>query len=60
MRKDELYIIVVWPESQDFIGHDHCHLINDDEGYEYYGSSAYFGRWDVYEKITGKKQIYLD
>jgi len=45
------YIIVTWPESQDFIGRKNCHLINDDEGYVKYGSSAYFVREDVYEKV---------
>ena len=50
--KDELYLIVCWPESQDFIGQPNCHLINDDEGLELYGSSAYFVRVDVFEQIT--------
>jgi hypothetical protein len=45
------YVIVTWPESQDFIGRENCHLINDDEGYTKYGSSAYFVREDVYEKV---------
>jgi hypothetical protein len=44
------YIIVTWPESQDFIGEHNCHLIDDDEGYAKYGSSAYFVREDVYER----------
>lgn len=49
----DVYIIVTWPESQDFIGRAHCHLINDDQGYLMYGSSAYFVRADVYEEVTG-------
>ena len=47
----EKYIIVIWPESQDFIGVHDCHLINDEEGLMKYGSSAYFVREDVYKKI---------
>jgi hypothetical protein len=45
------YIIVTWPESQDYIGKINCHLINDDKGFMKYGSSAYFVREDVYEKV---------
>lgn len=50
--KDTLFIIVQWPESQDFIGQPNCHLINDDEGVKLYGSSAYFVRLDMFEQIT--------
>lgn len=45
------YIIITWPESQDFIGRKNCHLINDDEGYMKYGSSAYFVREDIYQRV---------
>ena len=58
MTTNDLYFVVMWPESQDFIGHDHCHLINDDEGYEEFGSSAYFVRWDIYESVTGHKIVF--
>jgi hypothetical protein len=51
----DIYIIVQWPESQDFIGKHNCHLINDEEGYEKYGSSAYFVRIDEYERIIFDK-----
>lgn len=37
--------IVTWPESQDVMERDgyrdHCWLINDEEGLDLYGSSAY-------------------
>ncbi len=36
------FVVVIWPESQYFMGLKHCHLINDDEGYNLYGSAAYF------------------
>lgn len=49
------FIIVTWPESQDFIGKHNCHLINDDEGYAKYGSSAYFVREDVYDRVMFNK-----
>ena len=45
------YIIVTWPESQNFIGEKNCHLINDEEGLAKYGSCAYFVREGVYDKI---------
>jgi len=60
MNKDELYIVVMWPESQNFIGHENCHLINDNEGYKLFGSSAYFVRIDEYEKTMGNKVLLLD
>ena len=53
MNKAELYIIVPWPESQDYLQEPDIHLINDDDGYELYGSSAYFVPLNIYEKITG-------
>lgn len=36
------YRVVEWPESQKFIGNEECMLINDDEGLELFGSSAYW------------------
>ena len=53
MNKAELYIIVPWPESQDFLSEPDIHLIDDNDGYELYGSSAYFVPLNIYEKITG-------
>lgn len=50
---DKLFVVVTWPESQDFIGRSNCHLINDDIGFNMYGSSAYFVRLDVYQEVTG-------
>lgn len=52
------YIPVRWPESQVFIGMDHCHLINDEEGYKEFGDSAYFVREDVYDDIMKDKEEY--
>ena len=52
MNKENLYIVVQWPESQDFIGRANCHLIDENEGYNKYGSSAYFVRLDIYEQVT--------
>jgi len=46
-----IYILVTWPESQYFIGQKNCHLVNDTEGLIKYGSSAYFVRKDVFDKI---------
>ena len=51
MKKD-LFVVIRWPDSQEFIGKPNCYLINDDEGVEEFGSSAYFVRLDVYEEIT--------
>lgn len=46
--------IVTWPESQDIMERsdyfDHCWLINDDEGLECYGSSAYVCESDWLKK----------
>jgi formylglycine-generating enzyme required for sulfatase activity len=39
------YVIITWPESQDLFEQpwfDECHLVNDDQGLENFGSSAYF------------------
>ena len=55
MNKSEIYIIVQWPESQYFLDRDDVHLINDDNGINIYGSSAYFVSIDTYEKISGTK-----
>lgn len=39
------YSIVCWPESQYLLDHEeinkYCYLINDEDGYNKYGSSAY-------------------
>ena len=39
------YSIVCWPESQYLLDHEeineYCYLINDEDGYNNYGSSAY-------------------
>ena len=51
---DYRYVPVRWPDSQIFIGMDHCHLINDDEGYKEFGDSAYFVREDIYEEIQAE------
>ena len=42
----ETYVIVQWPDVQSLMDfdwfQDECHLINDENGVEKYGSSAYF------------------
>ena len=58
LDEDELekegYDIVTWPDSQiifdkeDFF--DHCWLINDEEGYNTYGSCAYVVDKDWFNK----------
>ena len=50
------FIVVTWPESQYFIGKKNCHLINDEDGYVKYGSSAYFVREDVYKRMEMKHE----
>jgi hypothetical protein len=57
MKKNELYIVVQWPESQEFIGDEDCFLINDELGVDLFGSSAYFVRLDIYEKFYGEVTI---
>jgi len=54
--KTDIFILVLWPESQDFIGKKHCHLINDEKGLMLYSSSAYFVRKDVYDKVIFNKE----
>lgn len=48
------FVVIEFPESQEIFEHpeadQHCHLINDTEGIDLYGSSAYFV----------DKQWYLD
>lgn len=40
------YIVIQWPEIQDIMElegfRENSHLINDEQGLELYGSSAYF------------------
>jgi hypothetical protein len=42
----EKYVVVCWPESQMLMEHPdfktRCYLINDEQGLEDFGSSAYF------------------
>jgi len=44
------FVIVTWPESQEFMDKKNCFLINDSKGYELFGPSAYFVRADIYKK----------
>jgi hypothetical protein len=49
------YVVVCWPDSQDFMEHERyheCHLINDEDGLEEFGSSAYFVPEDLYCEIN--------
>jgi len=53
------YIIVVWPESQELMEHDRfgeCFLINDNDGLDHFGSSAYFVPEDLYYEIINPKE----
>ena len=48
------YILVQWPESQDLMEHprfSECLLVQDIEGHEEVGSSAYMCPIDLYEEI---------
>lgn len=51
----EKYVIIQWPEIQDFIdklGFDsHSYLINDDKGIEDFGSGAYFVEENWYNRV---------
>lgn len=48
------YIIIQWPDSQYLFDIDnwqeHCYLINDDNGLNEFGSSAYFVEEDWYNR----------
>lgn len=52
------YTIIVWPESQYCIGDDQCTLINDEEGLDLFGSSAYIVPidWEPNRPTTIKEQ----
>ena len=60
LPKEDLYIVVQWPESQYFIGQDDCYLINSDYGIDVYGSSAYLVPVSLYEEITRTNFTYID
>ena len=49
--REKCYRAVEWPESQQFIGNEECLLINDDEGLERFGSSAYWVPVKLLEKV---------
>lgn len=54
------FIVVAWPDSQDLMGLDgfreNSYLVNDDKGFEEFGSSAYFVNKEWYENAI--KQLY--
>lgn len=52
---EDKYIVVEWPESQDFIGRPDVYLINDDNGYRDFGSSAYFVPENIYNLVMNNK-----
>lgn len=58
------YILVQWPESQMLMEHarfNECLLINDIEGHEEVGSSAYMCPEDLYDEIFLNNNInYID
>ena len=48
------YVIVEWPESQLLMNHEkfcECHLINDEQGMEEFGSCAFFCPEDVFNDV---------
>lgn len=48
------YVLVQWPESQDLMEHprfSECLFVQDIEGHEEVGSSAYMCPEDLYEEI---------
>lgn len=52
----EKYIVVQWPEVQEIMDCEgfrtHSYLINDDQGMEDFGSSAYFVDEDWYNRVN--------
>ena len=57
--KDELYIILTWPDCQEYMEEEgwvtNSRLINDSYGLDLYGSSAYFVKLEWFEKVNEKK-----
>lgn len=58
------YEIITWPESQTLSFHpefnEKCHLINDEEGIDQFGSSAYFvpvGFYEAAQKIAEESAV---
>lgn len=49
--REKCYRAVEWPASQQFIGNEECLLVNDDEGLERFGSSAYWVPVKLLEKV---------
>ena len=53
------YVVVTWPDSQLLMEHrgfsKNCFLINDENGLETFGSSAYFVDENWLAKVTGEK-----
>lgn len=52
--KDDRYVIVTWPDSQELMEHprfNECLLIDNIEGHTDVGSSAYAVPIDVYSEI---------
>lgn len=60
IKNCDTYVIVTWPESQYFLGRDDCHLVNDENGINKFGSSAYFVPTDVYLDITVYNELGID
>lgn len=50
---EDYYILVQWPESQDFIGVEGAYFCDHED----LGSSAYFVRKDVYDKVMNEKSV---
>lgn len=56
----EKYVIVTWPESQELMEYEyfenHSYLINDKQGMEDFGSSAYFVEEDWLNRMKRLKK----
>jgi len=55
-NKDDRYVVAMWPESQEFMGRPDCYFINDDNGLEDFGSSAYFVPENIYNLVINNNE----
>ena len=62
-KKPDSYVVVTWPDSQylmeleDF--KNHSYLINDDQGMQDFGSSAYFVEKNWLNKVQSEFEICI-
>lgn len=61
LNKKDLYVVVTWPDSQELMElkdfDENCHLINDDNGIDFFGSSAFFVNLLWLEKTLREKHL---